>query len=114
MVAVIDVVGLLAILFVNTAIAALLTRFFRVQMNTDWGSALYTVLTVPVLQLVVVLFGSGVLNLGPDVGSAEVVVGLAILTPLAVGVAFDYFWMPAPEELDLPEQRSGERRRRSL
>ncbi|MEF8776604.1 MAG: hypothetical protein V5A43_08910 [Haloarculaceae archaeon] len=107
MVAVLDVVGLLAILFANTALAALLTRFFRVQMKTDWGTAVYTVFIVPVLQLVVLLLGSGVLNLGPDVGSPTMVVGLTILMPLAVGVAFDYFWMPAPGELDIPEGRSG-------
>jgi hypothetical protein len=111
MVSVLDLVGLLLILFVNTAIAALLTRFFRVHMRTAWGSALYAVLVSPVLQLVVVLFGSGVVGLGPDLGSSAVVVGLTILTPLAVGVAFDYFWMPAPEDLDLPEQRTRDRRR---
>lgn len=111
MASVVDLVGLLAILFVNTALAALLTRFFRVQMKTDWGSALYAVLVVPVLQLVVVLFGSGVMGLGPDLGSSAVVVGLTIATPLALGVSFDYFWMPAPDELDLPESYSRDRRR---
>lgn len=111
MVAVLDVVGLLAILFVNTALAALLTRFFRVQMKTDWGSAVYIVSVVPVLQLVILLLGSGVLNLGPDVGSPTMVVGLTIVTPMAVGVAFDYFWMPAPGELDVPDGRSGRGRR---
>jgi hypothetical protein len=111
MVAVIDAVGLLLILFVNTAIAAFLTRFFRVQLVTDWGSALYAVLVTPVVQLVVVLLLSGLFKLGPDVGNAAVVVGLAILVPLSVGVAFDYFWMPAPEDLDLPRQRSRDRRR---
>jgi len=111
MVAVIDVVGLLAILFVNTALAALLTRFFRVQMKTDWGSAVYVATVVPVLQLVVLLFGSGILNLGPDVGSPAMVIGLTIVTPLAVGVAFDYFWMPAPGDLDVPDERRGRGRR---
>ncbi len=111
MVAVVDLVGLLAIVFVNTAIAALLTRFFRVQMRTDWGSAVYTVLVVPVLQLVVLLFGSGVLNLGPEVGSRTLALGLTIGMPLVVGVAFDYFWMPAPEEVDVPQRTSRDRRR---
>jgi len=112
MVAVVDAVGLLAILFVNTALAALLTRFFRVQLVTDWGSAIYTVLFVPVVQVVVLLVMSGLFQLGPNLGSATVAVGLAVLLPLALGVAFDFFWMPAPEDLDLPDR--GRDRRRSL
>jgi hypothetical protein len=112
MVAVVDAVGLLAILFVNTAVAALLTRFFRVQLVTDWGSAIYTVLFVPVVQLVVLLVVSGLFKLGPNVGSPAAAVGLAVVLPLSLGVAFDFFWMPAPDDLEVPDR--GRDRRRSL
>lgn len=103
MVSVADAVGLLLILGVNTAIAALLTRVFRVRLHTQWGSVLYSFLLVPVVLLVVtqVLSGAG---LGPNLGSPAAVVGVTILLPLAVGMTFDYFWQPAPDEIDLPEE----------
>jgi cell division protein FtsW (lipid II flippase) len=100
MVSVVDVVGLLVLLGVNTATAALLTRLFRVRLSTAWGPPLYAG-TLGALALVVSTMVIGAI-LGPDLGSAGVVVGVAVVLPLAVGVSFDYFWMPAPEEVDLP------------
>jgi len=111
MVSVVDAVGLLAIVFVNAAVAALMTRFFRVQLVTRWGSAVFVLFLVPLVQLVVVFVLSGLFALGPDLGSGGAVVGATILLPLTLGVAFDFFWMPAPEELDLPDRG---RDRRSL
>ena len=104
MVAVTDVVGILLILGANTALAALLTRFFRVRMKTRWGAVLYALLITPVVQLLVILVLSGIANLGGPVGSAAAVVGLFILLPMALGMAFDYFWQPAPEEVELPDR----------
>jgi hypothetical protein len=103
MVSVADTVGLLVILGINTAAAALLTRFFRVRLATQWGSALYAVVITPVVLLVSVLILGGFLGLGPDLGSGLTVIVVTILLPLSVGIAFDYFWMPSPEEVDLPE-----------
>lgn len=103
MVDVLGIVGILLILGVNTAVAALLTRFFRVRMETRWGSILYVLLVVPVVQVVVVLVLSGIANIGGRVGSAAVVVGLFVVLPMALGMAFDYFWQPAPEEVELPD-----------
>jgi hypothetical protein len=104
MVSVVDVVGLLVILGVNSAAAALGTRFFRVRLSTRWGSALYAVMLLPFLLLVTTLFLGGFLDLGPDLGSRIAVVGLTIVLPLSVGIAFDFFWMPAPDEVDLPDR----------
>ncbi len=109
MVAALHLVALLGLVFVNTAVAALGTRFFRVRLHTSWGSALYTATLLPVVLLVITLLVGGVIGLGPDLGTPAAVVGLTIVVPLALGVAFDYFWMPAPEEVDLPQ--AGERRR---
>jgi cell division protein FtsW (lipid II flippase) len=100
MASVVDIVGLLVLLGVNTAAAALLTRFFRVRLSTAWGPPLYAG-TLGTLALVVSTMVIGAI-LGPDLGSAGVVVGVAVLLPLAVGISVDYFWMPAPEEVDLP------------
>ncbi|WP_159903534.1 hypothetical protein [Salinirussus salinus] len=98
-----ELLGLLFIVLVNTAATALATRFFRVRLKTGWGSAVYTALLVPVL-LVVLTLAIGSLGVGPDLGSAAAVFGVTVILPMAVGVAFDYFWMPAPDEVDLPEQ----------
>jgi len=98
-----ELLGLLFIVLVNTAATALATRFFRVRLKTGWGSAVYTVLLIPVL-LVVLTLAIGSLGIGPDLGSTTAVLGITVVLPMAVGVAFDYFWMPAPDEVDLPEQ----------
>jgi hypothetical protein len=104
MVSVVDALGLAVILFANAAVTALLTRFFRVRLKTRWGSVAYVFFLVPPALVVVVLLLSGVFGLGPNLGSPGTVVGITVLLPLSVGVAFDYFWMPAPEEIDLPEK----------
>jgi hypothetical protein len=114
MVSVVDVVGLLVILGVNAGAAALMTRFFRVRLNTRWGSMLYAVLlgTVVLTVLTLVLGGAG---LGVNLGSPAAVMGVTVVLPLATGIVFDYFWMPAPEDVDLPERyRDGRRDRREL
>jgi hypothetical protein len=109
MVTAVDVVGLLVILLVNGGITALLTRFFRVRLDTEWGPVVYVVLIVPVVLVLSILVLSGLLGLGPNLGSAGLVVGLTVVLPMALGVAFDYFWMPAPEDVDLPaEYRTGD------
>jgi hypothetical protein len=102
MVSLLGVVGLLVILGVNTAIAALLTRFFRVRLDTRWGPVIYTLLLTPVALIVSTLVLSGVGLLGFDLGSRAAVVALVFLLPMTLGIAFDYLWMPSPEEVDLP------------
>lgn len=106
MVSAIDVVGLLVILAVHTVVAALMTRFFRVRLSTRWGSVLYALTLIPLALLVLTLVFGGLLGLGPDLGNPAAVVGLVVVLPIALGMAFDYFWMPAPEEIELPDRRS--------
>mgnify|MGYP006283566813 FL=1 len=50
--------------------------------------------------------------MGPDLGSAGMVLSLTVVAPGSVGVAFDYFWMPSPEDVDLPEARDRRQVRR--
>jgi ACR3 family arsenite efflux pump ArsB len=109
MVSAADAIGLVVILSVNSAVAALLTRFFRVRLDTSWGSAVYVAFIGPVVLLGLTLVLSGVLSLGGDLGSTAAVLLLTIALPLSLGVSFDYFWMPAPEEVELPEKRDSER-----
>jgi hypothetical protein len=113
MISIADVVGLLVILGVNSAAAALLTRFFRVRLNTRWGAALYAVL-LGALVLTILTIVLGGVGLGPDLGNPAAVMGLTVVLPLATGIAFDYFWMPAPDDVDLPaeyRERSSRNRR---
>ena len=107
MVTAVEALGLAVLVLVNSAAAALLTRFFRVRLETRWGSLAYIAFAVPVALLVSTLVLGSVL--GPDLGSAATVVGVSILLPFSLGVSFDYFWMPAPEEVDLPERRNARR-----
>lgn len=109
MVTVVEVLGLAVIVLVHTAVAALMTRFFRVRLDTRAGAAVYTGLLIPVVLLVLTLMFGGVLGLGPNLGNAGAVLAVTIILPLALGVAFDYFWMPAPDEVDLPAERDRSR-----
>jgi hypothetical protein len=104
MVSVVDVVGLLIILGVNAAAAALMTRFFRVRLDTRWGPVVFALMIEPVVLTVLVLVFSGVLGLGGNLGSAALVFGVTVILPMAIGVAFDYFWMPSPDEVELPAE----------
>ena len=101
MVSVFEAVGLLVLIGVNTLVAAVLTRVFRVRLNTRWGGALYTLLLTPLaLVILTLVLGQA---LGPNLGSTTTVIGVAILLPLTLGVAFDYFWMPSPDEVEVPD-----------
>ena len=109
MVSVVDVVGLLVIVGINAGAAALMTRFFRVRLDTDWGPVVFALLIEPVVLTLLVLVLSGVLGLGGNLGSAGLVFGITVVLPMALGVAFDYFWMPAPDDVELPaEYRAGD------
>ena len=102
MVSVAGIIGLLVIVLVNSAVTALMTRFFRVRLHTRWGSIVYSLLLCPVVMVVLVLVLSGVFRLGANLGSPTTVMLVTVLIPLAIGVTFDYFWMPAPDEVELP------------
>ncbi|HET7324613.1 MAG TPA: hypothetical protein VFJ06_09795 [Halococcus sp.] len=103
MVSVADLVGLAVVVGINTAVAALCTRILRVRLATRLGVAIYILILVPIVEVLVVLVLTGTLNLGPNLGSAGAVLGVTVVFPFALGVTFDYFWMPAPEEVELPD-----------
>ncbi|MFW6018626.1 MAG: hypothetical protein ACOCPX_07380 [Halapricum sp.] len=106
MVDVADAIGLAVILLLNSAVAALLTRFFRVRLSTSWGSLVYVAFVGSIVLLALTLVLAGGLGLGPNLGSPAVVVLGVVVLPLSLGATFDYFWMPAPEEIDLPDRRA--------
>ncbi|PSP77275.1 hypothetical protein BRC88_14525 [Halobacteriales archaeon QS_4_69_225] len=101
MVSALDAVGLVVLVGLNTLLAAVLTRVFRVRLATRWGSFLYTLALTPLaLVVVTLLLGQA---LGPDLGGTATVFGVTVLVPLTLGVAVDYFWMPSPDEVEVPD-----------
>ncbi|WEL16532.1 putative membrane protein [Halorhabdus sp. SVX81] len=98
-----DAIGLAVIVLLNTATVALTTRFFRVRLHTRWGAAIYAVLFGMLALFVTTLVLAGFLGLGPDLDSRMAVLGVTIVGPLTLGVTIDYFWMPDPANVELPE-----------
>ena len=109
MVTAVEALELVFILFVHSAVVALMTRFFRVRLSTRWGGFLYAIILCPIALTLLTLLFSGVLPLGPDLGSAGVVVTVVIFLPTVTGITFDYFWMPSPDEVDLPDRWDDDR-----
>jgi len=98
-----DAIGLAVIVLVNTAIVALATRFFRVRLHTRWGGLLYAVIFGTLALFVMTLILAGFLGLGPNLDSRGAVLGVTIVGPLTLGLTIDYFWMPDPANVELPE-----------
>ncbi|WP_135821196.1 hypothetical protein [Halostella litorea] len=103
MVSVSAAVGFVVLVGVHTLIAAVATRYFRVQLKTQWGSAAFALLLTPLLLVVSTLVLSGVLGIGGNLGDRNTAVFVVILLPLVLGYAIDMFWLPAPEEIELPD-----------
>lgn len=103
MVSVLALAGLGVIVAIHIVIAAVLTRLFRVRLDTVWAPVVYVLVFGPVVLTVSTLVLSGVLGLGPDLGSPAAALFLLVGVPLALGLAIDYVWMPAPDEVDLPD-----------
>lgn len=100
------VVGILVA--VHTAIAAIATRLLRVRLTSAWGPVVFSLLLVPVLLVASTLVVSGGLGLGADLGGPSVALFVLVAVPMGLGLAIDYLWMPAPEEVELPEAAEAE------
>jgi len=102
MVSPLEGVGLVVVVVVHTLLAAVTTRYVRLRLNTQWGRALYAGLLVPVLLVLSTLVLTGALGLGGSLGRRTALLVVLVL-PLTLGYAIDLFWMPAPDEVELPE-----------
>lgn len=100
---VLDLVFTVVVLSVHALVAAVMTRFFRIRLSTDWGTVVYTLLFVPVVLFLLTQLFTGVLGIGPNLGSPATVLAVMVGLPLAVGVTVDVLYMRPPEEYDLPE-----------
>lgn len=106
MVSVINLVLFGAVLVGHTLVAAVLTRFFRIRMKTQWGYVVYSLVLVPVVLFVstLVFFGLLPIGAGLDLGTPALL-GVAIGMPLALGFAIDTLYVPPPEEYEMPDTR---------
>ena len=98
-------VGFLLIIAVNTVVAAVAIRFFRLRLETQWGAVVYTVVLVPFLFVATTILLSGFVGFGgegvEDTGTALVLVWVV---PFTLAVTLDLFWLPAPDEVETPER----------
>lgn len=99
------VFGFLLIIVVNTVIAAVTMRFFRLRLTTRWGTVVYTAVLVPILYVATTILLSGFIGFGgsgvEDRGTALILVWVV---PFTLALSLEFFWMPAPEEVELPDQ----------
>ncbi len=103
MVSIVSAIGLLIIVGLHTAFAAVATRFFRVRLETAWGAAIYSLFFIPVALTLSMFVLSGPLGLGGDLGSPQMVFVVIIAVPLVLGYTIDVFWMPHPDDVELPD-----------
>lgn len=105
MATVVDIVLVGIVVGIHTMLAAVLTRFFRIRLDTQWGSAIYSLVLIPIVLVVATLFFTGVLGIGGgfDIRSRVLVLAALIGLPMALGVTVDVLYMAPPEEYDLPE-----------
>jgi len=101
MVSAVGLAGLLVIVLVNSAVAALMTRFFRVRLHSRWGGLVYSILLCPLVLLVLGVLLS--VPVGPFITLDRMAFLLVVVfVPLTVGMVFDYVWMPSPDDVELP------------
>lgn len=87
----------------HTLLAAILIRFFRLRLDTQFGWVLYTMTLIPVALFVSTLIFTGLLQIGPNLGSPTIVFGVMIGLPLAVGLTLDLLYVAQPDEIELPD-----------
>ena len=96
---------LVALVAVHTVVSAVMTRFFRIRLETIWGTAFYAVFLIPIVLLVSTLVFTGPFGIGVDLGSPGAVFAILILVPAALGATIDILYVEHPEEYELPETR---------
>ena len=94
---------LLALVAAHTLLAAVLTRYFRIALDTRGGAAVFTVTGIPVVVLGSTYLFSGLLELGPDLASPAIVLTLLVAVPVGLGALVDVLYVPPPEQVELPD-----------
>ena len=94
--------GLAAVVLVaHTLITAVVVRFFRIRLNTQWGWVVYSLALTPLLLTATTLVSGAVIP--PLFENAVLLLATFVGLPLALGFTIDLLYVPAPDEYDLPE-----------
>ncbi|WP_224337329.1 hypothetical protein [Haloprofundus halobius] len=102
MVSVLGLVVLGLAFLVHTVVAAVMTRYLRLRLNTQWGMVLYAVVLIPLVLLALTLVTGQLIPL--KLGQMGVL-GLLVGMPLALGFTIDVLYMPSPDDSSLPGTR---------
>lgn len=94
---------LLALVAAHTLLAAVMTRYFRIALDTRAGAALFTFSAIPLTLIATTYVFSGVLGLGPELGSPAVVLTLLVAVPVGIGALVDVLYVPPPKDVDVPD-----------
>ncbi|WP_096389976.1 hypothetical protein [Halopenitus persicus] len=103
MATILGVLLFLVVLGAHTLIAAVMTRFLRLRLDTTWGTAIYVAFLIPIVLLTSTLVVSGPLGIGIDLETTVAVLTVMILLPGVLGVAIDVLYVEHPDEYELPE-----------
>ena len=85
----------------HTLLAAVLARFFRIRLKTQWGWVLYTLVVTPVVLTVTTMLAGIVIP--PLFDSVALLLAVFVGLPLSLGFTIDLLYVPPPEEYDLPD-----------
>lgn len=96
------VIALAVLVAVHTLIAAVGTRLFRVRLDTNWAPLVVALVLLPLVLVASTIVVGGGLGIGPDLGGPSVALFVLVVVPIGLGLAIDYLWMPAPEDVELP------------
>jgi hypothetical protein len=103
MASVLGLVVLAVVFAIHTAVAAVMTRYFRIRLKTQWGTVLYSLVLIPLTLTVLTLITGQLVPV--DVGEPTTVLALLVGMPLALGFTIDVLYMPDPAEYELPDTR---------
>lgn len=87
----------------HTLVAAVLTRFFRITLETPYGAVFFTAVAIPVVLVASTLVFTGVFGIGPEIGDPLVVLAVLVFVPQVLGALVDVLYVPPPESYDLPD-----------
>jgi len=105
MFAVINYGVFLGLVVAHTMLAAVMTRFFRLRLDTQAGWIGYSLGLSPILLFISTLVVTGGLGLGPNLGSPLVVFAILIGLPVALGVTIDLLYVAQPADVELPQRQ---------
>lgn len=95
--------GFLVGAVLNTGLAVIGVRFLRVRLATRWAPVIYALIFLPILFIPPSLAVAAIIGTADVVVDPQTLVGVFFVFPLGVGFAIDFFWLPPPTAIEVPE-----------